>query len=222
MKKSIFPGTSVGDKCEIDGIAHVYGHQRVSPLLVGSIKTNLGHSEAAAALTSLAKILIIFQTKIIPANLHLVNLAKKFEKYVPKYLKPVTSNTIFERGYVALNSFGVGGANFHLILEPFNNEKHNLTSSKSLIIQQYIIPLFGRTIENLEKQIDFFKSHSKKVNNEFLHLYQNISNIASMKFRSFIYKNEDDKLFHINPITEQLGKRPICFIFPGIHSGLIF
>ena len=203
----------MGDQCELKAIADVYGHIRMSPLLVGSIKTNLGHTEAAAALTSIAKILIIFQANIIPANLHLVKLNEKYEKFVPKYLKPVTKNTIYEPGYAAVNSFGVGGANAHIILKPYKKVKHDISMSS---LSQYIIPLFGRTQENIENQIEFFKNNSDRITNEFLHLYQGISNIGSMNYRSYLNMN-DEGISKKNSIEKQNGKRPICFLFPGIY-----
>ena len=68
-------GTVVGDKCEVDAIVEAYCEDRETPLLIGSIKTNLGHTEATACLTSIAKVILIFEHELIPANLHL----KKFE-----------------------------------------------------------------------------------------------------------------------------------------------
>ena len=56
-------GTPAGDQCEMRAIAEAYCKHRDldKPLLVGSVKTNLGHSEAASTLTSIAKVLIAFE-----------------------------------------------------------------------------------------------------------------------------------------------------------------
>ncbi|HEY2514993.1 MAG TPA: polyketide synthase, partial [Polyangiaceae bacterium] len=66
-------GTPLGDPIEFGAIAAVFGARRpgVPPLALGSIKTNLGHLEAAAGLTGLLKVVLSLQHGSIPAHLHL-------------------------------------------------------------------------------------------------------------------------------------------------------
>jgi len=64
-------GTAVGDPQEINGVTEVFcSNGRSNPLLVGSVKSNMGHSEPTAGLASLAKVLIAINDRAIPANLH--------------------------------------------------------------------------------------------------------------------------------------------------------
>ena len=66
-------GTPVGDPQELNAISDVLCKSttpRERPLLVGSVKSNMGHGESAAGLCGLAKVLAIFQTGSIPPNLN--------------------------------------------------------------------------------------------------------------------------------------------------------
>ena len=68
-------GTTLGDPIELQGIGAVYGEGRTSgnPVRVGSIKTNVGHLEAAAGVAGLIKVVLSLQHEEIPPHLHLQN-----------------------------------------------------------------------------------------------------------------------------------------------------
>lgn len=65
-------GTPIGDPEELGSISRAYCNncKRKAPLLIGSVKSNMGHGESGAAMASLAKIVVAIQTGIIPGNLH--------------------------------------------------------------------------------------------------------------------------------------------------------
>ena len=65
-------GTAAGDPEEVNSILRVFcgAAARTEPLLVGSVKSNMGHGESGAAMASLAKVIVATQTGMIPANLH--------------------------------------------------------------------------------------------------------------------------------------------------------
>jgi len=64
-------GTAAGDPQEANSVAEVFcSNGRSTPLLIGSTKSNMGHSEPTAGLASLAKVLIAMHDQAIPANLH--------------------------------------------------------------------------------------------------------------------------------------------------------
>jgi len=66
-------GTKVGDPQEVNSIADVFCKGRNTPLLIGSVKSNMGHSEPASGLCSIAKALIAMESGVIPGNLHFKN-----------------------------------------------------------------------------------------------------------------------------------------------------
>jgi acyl transferase domain-containing protein len=59
-------GTPVGDPIEVDGIAACFANRAGEPLRIGSVKTNMGHGEAASGLTSVIKVALAFEHGVIP------------------------------------------------------------------------------------------------------------------------------------------------------------
>ena len=110
------PGTSVGDDIEIRSLAEVYGKERDGPLLVGSVKTNLGHTDATAGLCSIAKVILMFETGWIPASLNFNQHKKSLDAIIPRIIEPVINNTEYNGGVVAINMFGIGGTNIQILL----------------------------------------------------------------------------------------------------------
>ncbi|HSP25803.1 MAG TPA: polyketide synthase, partial [Saliniramus sp.] len=67
-------GTSLGDPIELDALQNVFGGERASRLVVGSVKSNIGHLEAAAGVAGLIKTIGVLQSRKVPANLHFERL----------------------------------------------------------------------------------------------------------------------------------------------------
>lgn len=114
-------GTAVGDPIETRALGLALGQLRPpdSPLLVGSVKSNLGHLEAASGAAGLVKALACLEHRCVPPTIHLeeVNPNIDLEDW---NLAVVTENTRLaaDRGLtIGINSFGFGGANAHVILQ---------------------------------------------------------------------------------------------------------
>jgi acyl transferase domain-containing protein/NADPH:quinone reductase-like Zn-dependent oxidoreductase/NADP-dependent 3-hydroxy acid dehydrogenase YdfG len=115
-------GTSLGDPIEIDALARVFqpGRKADSPLALGSVKTNLGHLEAASGIAGLLKVVLMLQHRQIPPHLHLKQLSPHiaWENYpfvVPTRLTDWES--IDGKLIAGVSSFGATGSNAHVILE---------------------------------------------------------------------------------------------------------
>jgi fatty acid synthase len=63
-------GMQVGDPEELAALDQVFCKRRQTPLLIGSVKSNMGHSEGTAGLCSVAKVVITMEHGLIPPNLH--------------------------------------------------------------------------------------------------------------------------------------------------------
>ena len=118
-------GSALGDPIEVQAAAAVYGRGRASdrPLLIGSVKTNIGHLESAAGIAGLIKVVMAMRRQRIPKQLH-------FEKPNPNVdwdgiPVRVTSEaadwpTHSDRPHrAAVSAFGVSGANAHVVVESF-------------------------------------------------------------------------------------------------------
>ncbi|WP_329101434.1 type I polyketide synthase [Micromonospora sp. NBC_01699] len=114
-------GTSLGDPIEIDALAAALGEGRAPdrPVLVGSVKTNIGHLEAAAGIAGLIKLVLALQQETIPPHLHLrtpnPHIAwEKLPVEVTADGRPWPRN---ERPRIAgVSSFGMSGTNAHVIV----------------------------------------------------------------------------------------------------------
>ena len=116
-------GTTVGDPIEIDAVAAVYGRSRKpdNPLLIGSVKTNVGHLESAAGVAGLIKAVLVVNQGVIPKHLHLRDPNPRVDwESLP--LKITTEMQDWPGNgsrprLAGVNSFGISGTNAHLVVE---------------------------------------------------------------------------------------------------------
>ncbi|WP_336319734.1 SDR family NAD(P)-dependent oxidoreductase [Streptomyces lavendofoliae] len=112
-------GTQVGDPLECEAIGRALGVGRSrGPLPVGSVKSNIGHMEAASGMAGLLKALLVLKHRQIPPTLHAEELNPGID-FEGLGLRPVTRGEPLAAVGLALagvNSFGFGGANAHAVL----------------------------------------------------------------------------------------------------------
>ena len=113
-------GTPLGDPIELHALRAVYDENRPAgqPYHVGSVKTNIGHLEAAAGIASLIKVILALQHQTIPPHLHFQSLNPYInldgsQLTIPTQPQPWPATTPRLAG---ISSFGFGGTNAHLIL----------------------------------------------------------------------------------------------------------
>ena len=115
-------GTPVGDRVETAAVGNVFASGRTpeEPLLIGTLKTNLGHTEGASGLASVMKVILSMEQGHIPATLGIKKLNPNLD-FKGGRLRVVVSNTPWPQrfGYrrASVNSFGYGGANAHAIID---------------------------------------------------------------------------------------------------------
>ncbi|MFH8788117.1 type I polyketide synthase [Streptomyces roseoverticillatus] len=114
-------GTALGDPVEWEALAGVYGQGRAAeePCLVGSVKTNIGHLEAAAGIAGLIKAALVAKYRQVPPSLHLSTPNRGLDREgagleVATERRPLPVRDTARAG---VSSFGFGGANAHVVLE---------------------------------------------------------------------------------------------------------
>ncbi len=114
-------GTQVGDPIETTALAEVLGKSRPpgSPLPIGSVKSNVGHLEAASGIAGLVKALLVLKNRVIPPTIHLKKVNPRIPLEEWGLAVPVEPTPLPAKGrlVVGVNSFGFGGANAHVVLE---------------------------------------------------------------------------------------------------------
>ncbi|MES2946572.1 MAG: SDR family NAD(P)-dependent oxidoreductase [Pseudomonadota bacterium] len=113
-------GTLLGDAIEAEALGTVYGAaQRAAPLLIGALKPNLGHLEAASGMAGLIKTLLSVERRSIAPTLHHEHLNPDIDA-ARSQLKLVTRRTDWplHAPYAGVSAFGMSGTNAHLIVGP--------------------------------------------------------------------------------------------------------
>jgi len=133
-------GTQAGDPREAQAISEAFfplekspahdGETDLQKLLVGSIKTLIGHTEGAAGIAGLLKANLAMKNRTVPPNLHLQTLNPKVAPFysnlkVPILLTPWPLNPTGQPLRSSVNSFGFGGTNAHAIIESYEPWIHN-------------------------------------------------------------------------------------------------
>ncbi|WP_394846826.1 type I polyketide synthase [Pendulispora brunnea] len=115
-------GTVLGDPIEVQALAAVYGEGRQpeSPLLLGAVKSNIGHLESAAGLAGVAKIVACLQHGSLPPTLHTTPRNRHIDwdalpvRVVDAALTWDAGNKVRRAG---ISAFGLSGTNAHVIVE---------------------------------------------------------------------------------------------------------
>ncbi|CAG2101282.1 unnamed protein product [Medioppia subpectinata] len=185
-------GTKAGDPSEVQAIYRAYCERagRTQTLPLGTLKGSIGHAEGASGLTSLIKVLIAFENECIPPNVNFKIIRHEVRKYCPPLLPiaekfkykpgtccantllsliiillnntPVTAQHNYSLGLAAVNNFGIGGVNGHVIVEP-NPRVPNCDSYKLCEPMARLVVICGRTEESVKHIINFIENSPIKV-----------------------------------------------------------
>ena len=126
-------GTPLGDSIEVNAVASVYGRDREAdhPLIMGSVKTNMGHLEAASGMASLIKVVLAMKHRLIPRHLNFTtpnpeidwdNLPLRIPAEEMDWPAPADRPAM-----AAINVFGMTGANAHVVVEGYEHATRHST-----------------------------------------------------------------------------------------------
>jgi natural product biosynthesis luciferase-like monooxygenase protein len=128
--------TSIGDAIELGALARVFGKARVPPLVVGSVKTNIGTLEAASGAAEMIKVVLALSRGTIPMNLH---FREPNATLLGAPISIPTASTPWPEGapkIAGVSSFGLGGTNAHVVVEaaPSSNDRDERDESKARVL----------------------------------------------------------------------------------------
>ncbi|AQR76918.1 hybrid non-ribosomal peptide synthetase/type I polyketide synthase [Paenibacillus larvae] len=139
--------TTLGDPVELEALRRAFHSEHTGFCAIGSVKTNIGHLDAAAGVAGFIKTVLALKHREIPASLHFHNPTPKFDfSNSPFYVNSSTSEWKHDKYPMraGVSSFGIGGTNAHIVLE---EAVHALSAGKNELC---LIPLSARTEEALD------------------------------------------------------------------------
>ncbi len=152
-------GTALGDPIEINGLAKVFGDTELTELPIGSVKSNVGHLEAAAGVAALTKVLLQLRHETIVASLHAdppnPNIdfgATPFR--IPDRPLPWPSGGADRRRRAAISSFGAGGSNANVVVEEYIDRRPVSEWSGA-----QVVPVSARDTQRLAEYVGALDRH---------------------------------------------------------------
>ncbi|KAH8594177.1 hypothetical protein B0O99DRAFT_742091 [Bisporella sp. PMI_857] len=176
-------GTPTGDPIEVRSIAAVFGQDRKEPLRIGSVKTNIGHTEAASGLAGLIKVVLAMEKGQIPPSINFdkpnpelqldhwrLKVASELEPWPAASGKPWRAS---------VNNFGYGGTNSHVIIEgtrslasllgrkQLTNDTHhhidsNNDNQSNIKTESMVLLFYGRDEQACQRMVSNTKEYLKR------------------------------------------------------------
>ncbi|EGG14452.1 putative polyketide synthase [Cavenderia fasciculata] len=193
-------GTPTGDPLEIESISRVFAgsHSQSNPLRIGSVKSNIGHTESTAGVASLIKCAMMLKNRMLIKNINFNKLNPKIN-LLNGEIKIVLENEPFPNDgriiRMGINSFGLTGSNAHIILQEYknienfniNNNNINDNNSTTTVVSMdnvdYLIPFSSNSQKSIDSYINMIKNN--------VELYSN-----KMTFEDFVRYQSQSKTNH--------------------------
>ena len=206
-------GTPVGDPIEMRAMGSVIGQSRSAEdgeLILGSVKSGIGHLEAAAGIAGLLKAMLVAKHGYIPPQAWLdtdLNPAIDFKglniKIADKY-QPLPRSKGNGRSYIAVNSFGYGGTNAHVVLGP------PMTNKQS----QFCLFLSGASESACETYAQiYYEQFVNASDEEVLNICHSAAKKTPLTFRWVILADSAEELRH--KLFETINGARLSGVFKG-------
>lgn len=142
--------TQVGDATEVSALAEFFADRRANrPIPIGSVKSNIGHTLETAGLAGVLKTVLAMRHRIIPASIHLDELNRNvdwtstpFE--VTRNCTPWPEPPAGVPRRAAVNAFGIGGLNVHVVLEEYSSANSCVTAPRNRCHDDDAVAIVGR------------------------------------------------------------------------------
>jgi polyketide-type polyunsaturated fatty acid synthase PfaA len=136
-------GTLAGDPAELEALNEVFANSKKRHIALGSVKSQIGHTKAAAGAASLIKAALALHHKILPPTINISQPNPQLEtENTPFYLNTETRPWIRAQGNLprraGVSAFGFGGTNFHVTLEEYTGE-HETSYRLHTVLQPLIV-----------------------------------------------------------------------------------
>ncbi|SIS59388.1 yersiniabactin nonribosomal peptide synthetase/myxalamid-type polyketide synthase MxaB [Chryseobacterium ureilyticum] len=195
-------GTEIGDPIEMNSIIHLLPKERQSPVYVGTVKSNLGHLEAAAGVAGFIKTVLALENKKVPGNLHFNTPSSHInwnESCIEIPTKTLDWNSSGKPRTAAVSSFGLSGTNAHIVLEEYENPTVSPEEKPAYNSRKWPLRFSARNQSCIRDQWMAFTSFLKEnenLNMAELSYSQNVSR-ADFKEKQVIWAADKTEILQI-------------------------
>ncbi len=183
---------------------------------IGSVKSNIGHLDAAAGVAGLIKVALSAYNKKIPATLHFNKPNPRIDfKNSPFYVVDKNIEWIEDRTLtMGVSSFGVGGTNAHIVLSDFKTDKKTIHSSKPGLF--LLSAKSKKSLKQMQSNLSSFLANDKTSSTEDI-TYTLQKRRMHMPYRSFAVSYDKNKIEEKSFISKEynISINKLAFVFPG-------
>ena len=228
----------MGDPIEIEAISRAFHHKSGRPTLVGAVKPALGHSEGASGISSIIKLVLALEKRLIPATIGLKNINPdmKTDQWNVDFVASHRQWPMSLLPRASVNSFGFGGANGHAVLEaasvnmPIENASNTPPNKSSSSDRTYfvdkpcLILLSAHTEYSLTKVVNDLSRYAAKLERscDIRDLAYTLNCRRSrFKNRGYLVASQTTLVSDLDPsrlMTQQTNppvKVPFAFVYTG-------
>jgi fatty acid synthase len=207
---------------QVKALDTVFCTDRKTPLPVGSVKSNMGHSESTAGACSIAKMILAFETQKIAPNINFEVIRPGLESLESGRLRVVAETEELAGPLISVNSFGFGGGNAHALFRQHPKVKVNKGVPKDDIPR--LILWSSRTEEGVSSILDSVLK--QPLDAEYVGLLHNC--VAGESAPANIYRgfgifaqtDQSEQASCLNKDVKHFTgmKRPVVWVYSGMGS----
>lgn len=203
-------GTPLGDKTELQTLAQFFTKEEATSMAgIGSVKSNIGHAMPAAGIAGLIKTCLALHHDVLPPTLYCENPVAEMQKtrFLPVQEPKSWSKTGLPK-IAAVNAFGFGGINAHVVLEGYDMPK-----------KDRVLVLARNTHEDL---LSALRNHESKIGEGDYRIAmfdptpERIEKAIKIVARNNPWRNKQDIWYTNTPLLKNGGK--VAFVFPGLDG----